>query len=772
MQANLGGLPDPNLGLNPLPLNRPEIEQQRVEQQPVEQQPVPVNVPDTVGVVETALVPEKISIELTDTQQTQPTMALLKKFLTDNNYDYKHVKNFSAQLPKNESGAEVLDTFTRKGPDGKEFTCFQGEMTFSVTVEKDGRKQTIEFSQKIETSVKVPMNGSDIEVEASMKKALFLIMGYRHTMGENFPQPGGVTAVSNAGLEALKKLEGTASFKASTTKTGDPYSFYGRALRPTELPKDAVIKSLFKKTLEYYPSITSVTLGDGTQVDTTKYWNTKIVCPDMRQRSGQLDRFVDKMKTIGDDNEPIADINTNLRNNKPSGMTIDEALCVVVRNTQNDIYSLHDEGLKADKQYIEEMVSRTKHHNRTANEIKKDMLELRRNVPDSPERAQQLELMEKAMENNRAAADDYSRAAIREKAKLTEKFEKINNTIAALEKLLKTDDVELTETPGKNSEIVASRKKDLKMLKDLISKYDIKAELYHIWVPESPGAVETPPRYQGAQQAQLRQPVVDLSEEESSNTESSSTSSSAPIGNRQPLILNLDNTESDEDSLGFQAHEDDSVPADETMRTASHRRTVIDLSDLVGTNSVNQTEESRMAQETSDNLAYLESVLASQPANKTASLPNLEQPSNNQPFSALNLNIGVNKEQIMSDLKNRIEAATTNNTLTSLIQGLLSSNLSADDVSKIKDELQKQQSTMTAIDLDKINPNSNVSDRIAAINTLINQMKQVRDSTIFLNKNIPREFVGLDELAVELTDAFIKKATEFVETLQRQETNG
>lgn len=126
-----------------------------------------------------------------------PTVEVAVRLLRQHGIDdagYENFIDFKAILPgetkpgdpePKEEEVVKLDTFVRTVK-GKKERCYCADVTFQVTVHdpQSGTPKTIEFIQKIETSVQVPVSGNQrIETE-SLKLALIALEGYRQKIGE------------------------------------------------------------------------------------------------------------------------------------------------------------------------------------------------------------------------------------------------------------------------------------------------------------------------------------------------------------------------------------------------------------------------------------------------------------------------------------------------------------------------------------------------------------------------------------------------------------
>lgn len=246
------------------------------------------------------------TVEFSVEQLKLPTMTLVKKALEqqDPALSYENVTKFSSSLPK-ENGKTQLDTFKLNGED-----CFQGAMTFSIEAKrKDGSSVTLSFTQMIQTTIKVPYNGDNIQTEAAMKTALFKLEGYRQHIGE----PLRASLDTRVDLAAIKALE-----KTSFTITTNQENIQRRV---TERTSDPSVTRAFE-------AITLTVEGKELQAETL--WTQKIECPSINNRNKALDEFC-QLTAKG---EPIPK-----KLLSKYGLDTNTAINIVARNTQQDMES-------------------------------------------------------------------------------------------------------------------------------------------------------------------------------------------------------------------------------------------------------------------------------------------------------------------------------------------------------------------------------------------------------------------------------------------------
>ncbi|MBS0655814.1 MAG: hypothetical protein JSR46_08560, partial [Verrucomicrobia bacterium] len=249
-----------------------------------------------------------------------PTMSIINKALTANGLTYDNVTDFRAELPTKGNAVE-LETAKRGGS-----TYFQAKMTFFVTAGEGDQKKILRFTQIIETSVKVPFNGDNIETQAAMKKALCLIEGYRQAIGEPLMQEQNETIKR----EALNALAEKSSFTVKTTQLQAGQGLPGHSIQQTLRNDDVTtkVKKIFENTT-HPATIQELKIGN-TPFKTEETLKKSVFCDAITTRDDELNTFIEQ--AAADNPSRIV---------TPHHMDHKSTLNVIIRNTFNDINDLN-----------------------------------------------------------------------------------------------------------------------------------------------------------------------------------------------------------------------------------------------------------------------------------------------------------------------------------------------------------------------------------------------------------------------------------------------
>jgi len=378
--------------------------------------------------------------------KTSPTMEVVKKLVIEayggnpphdlNTNLSKYVTGFSSEPKKTSGGATVLDTY---GRDPKFYQC---DVTFKIEV-KGPRDETItiDFTQTVQTRVKVPMAGDERAIKESQIKALFLIAGYRQSIeepilhGQN-QKIQGLMRKANLNIEVVRHQPNFA----------ETLTWYGHYVRKL----DEKPGKTAEKTLHVYKQSIIAVRVEGEEIDLYRdirfktklspetIWTTKVSCPVLDGRDDTLRKAYCAAISPNQESAAITQIRSltlpeHAPPGKPTGMGLSllEVQHIVARNCRHNLEDL--DSMLPEKGLVAKVTDRASPLRATDTEV--GALSLQTHIAEYRSLVAQLPLAETPMDKIRITmqAKAEMEILVRLHEKVNSKFEQANQQIATLE---------------------------------------------------------------------------------------------------------------------------------------------------------------------------------------------------------------------------------------------------------------------------------------------------------------------------------------------------
>lgn len=403
-----------------------------------------------------------------------PTMQVVMQALESEGLNYNSVTNFSSSLPGTERNPQ-LGTFIKTDAAGRKFSCFQGEMTFSIHAQKNGKPIILEFTQTIETSVPVPSGNKDNkEVKDALMHALFKLEGYRLAISEPLLQGEN----ERIDLLAKKTFIGIATIRAHRDE-----GFYGQSIRWEK--KDPKTYSWLEKVFGATDYVSGSFMGvqiEGKKKegvlwteephDLRTLWTKTPVCEAVAKRNKTLSDIVKVTKILNEDTAVAVNKQIQKSLLESSVRTMDNALTVLARNAFDDIDDLD---LKVNKLKMA--------YNSNVDSYKKVKEEAEAFDPKitalegNPDKKDELSLLKFDQHKKLEEANAHKKRAETIHEELKTGLEGIHEKISSIKAILETPGITLSLDPEMVKKVKETHTGHLKKLEKTLKKCDLDEEI-------------------------------------------------------------------------------------------------------------------------------------------------------------------------------------------------------------------------------------------------------------------------------------------------------